>query len=117
VNWGRNTGSGSQAGWPDLAEIRRSRKISLSEIGTLTNIREVYLTAVERGDLEQLPGGVYTTSYIRQYARIIDYPEQDLLALFRDRTAPSAEPGGRLNDTSPMSLPLRFFRRLVDLVS
>ena len=41
------------------------------------------LEAIERGDSRELPGGIYTTSYLRQYARAIDYDKSALLAFFR----------------------------------
>ena len=95
----RDNKSGSWVHWPDLAELRRSRKISLDQIATLTKIKTDYLTAIERGDFEKLPGGVYTTSYIRQYARLIDYPERDLLARFSSTMATSCSDGGDREDT------------------
>ena len=78
-------------GWPPLAEIRCSRKVSLEQIAACTRIRLHHLIAIEQGDFEKLPGGIYTTSYIRQYARLIDFPEQELLARFSPATAPSSE--------------------------
>ena len=106
------------AGWPDLAELRRSRKISVNDIAALTKIPVGYLTAIEKGEFEKLPGGLYTTSYIRQYARAIDYPEQDLLELWRAKVAASSEPQcGPQGDTPRQSSPLRFFRKLIGLVS
>jgi hypothetical protein len=80
---------GSWAVWPDLAEFRRSRKLTLQQIAARTNIGADYLTAIEQGDLDKLPGGLYATSFIRQYARMIDYPEQDLLAVFHASLAAS----------------------------
>ena len=95
----RDNKSGSWVHWPDLAELRRSRKISLDQIATVTKIKTDYLTAIERGDFEKLPGGVYTTSYIRQYAQLIDYPERDLLSRFSSRMATSCSNGGGCEDT------------------
>jgi cytoskeletal protein RodZ len=53
---------------PDLAGIRATRGHSLDEIARATNITMRYLQAIESGELEKLPGGIYTKSYIRQYA-------------------------------------------------
>ena len=109
---------GSWAGWPDLAEFRRSRKISVDQIVAQTNIRADYLTAIERGDFDKLPGGVYTTSYIRQYARIIDYPEQDLLAVFNAGLASPTPARIECRDKlSPESPRPRFVRWLSSIVS
>jgi cytoskeletal protein RodZ len=110
--------TGSWPGWPDLAEFRRSRKISVDEIAALTNIGADYLTAIERGDFDKLPGGVYTTSFIRQYARIIDYPEQDLLAVFHAGLAtPTPARIECQDELSPGSSRPRIFRWLSSIVS
>ena len=85
----RDNKSGSWIDWPDLTELRRSRKISIDQVAAFTKIKADYLTAIEQGDFEKLPGGVYTISYIRQYARLIDFPEQDLLLRFNSITATS----------------------------
>jgi cytoskeletal protein RodZ len=66
---------------PDLAAIRNHRGISLREIAGTTKIRVYYLEAIEKGKFEKLPGGVYTKSYIRQYARMIDYDENEILRI------------------------------------
>jgi cytoskeletal protein RodZ len=64
---------------PDLAGVRKRRGISLQDIARTTRIGVSYLQAIEDGRIEKLPGEVYTKSYIRQYARAIDYDEHDLL--------------------------------------
>jgi cytoskeletal protein RodZ len=67
---------------PDLAAIRRAKGISLREISEATKIGTRYLEAIEASQFDKLPGGVFSTSYIRQYARAIDYDEWDLLASY-----------------------------------
>lgn len=66
-----------------LATVRRNRGITLEEISKATKIGVRSLAAIEAGDFRVLPGGIYATSYIRQYARAIDYPEDDILELYR----------------------------------
>lgn len=65
---------------PDLATARESRGLTLAQIAETTKIRTYYLDAIEQGRLDRLPGGVYTTSYIKQYARAIECDERELLA-------------------------------------
>lgn len=65
-----------------LATIRRNRGISLEQIAESTKISVRSLDAIERGDFRKLPGGIYATSYLRQYAQAIDYDEADLLAAY-----------------------------------
>ena len=65
-----------------LKSIRRNRGITLEEISAATKISVRSLEAIESGDFCKLPGGIYNTSYIRQYARAIDYDESVLLAFY-----------------------------------
>jgi cytoskeletal protein RodZ len=65
-----------------LATIRRNRGVSLEQIAASTKIGVRTLDAIERGDFRKLPGGIYNTSYIRQYARAIDYDESILLDFY-----------------------------------
>ena len=78
-----------------LAEIRRNRGISLQQIAELTKIGVRSLEAIEKGDFRRLPGGIYNTSYIRQYARAIDYDESVLLAFYHQQT-------GGVQDVAPV---------------
>src|ERR1035437_4135904 len=66
-----------------LATVRRNRGISLQQISDSTKIGVRLLEAIERGEFRKLPGGIYTTSYIRQYAKAIDYDESAILAAYR----------------------------------
>ena len=66
-----------------LATIRRNRGISLEQIAEATKINIRSLKAIEGGDFTKLPGGIYSTSYIRQYAKAIDFDEAELLAFYR----------------------------------
>ena len=72
----------SRSSGPDLSSIRRSRGVSLQDIAARTKIGVFYLQAIESGKLGQLPGGIYTRSYVRQYAKAIDYDEDELLRQF-----------------------------------
>jgi hypothetical protein len=94
-----------------LATIRRNRGISLAQIAESTKISLRSLEAIERGEFSKLPGGIYNTSYIRQYARAIDYDESAILSYYHQATrtvANSAEkvprrgfPGGYHPLSSP----------------
>ena len=67
----------------DLPALREHKGISLREIADTTKISMRFLLAIESGDFAQLPGGIYNTSYIRQYARHIGFEESELLAYYR----------------------------------
>jgi cytoskeletal protein RodZ len=86
-----------------LTTIRRNRGISLEQIAESTKISVRCLDAIERGDFRKLPGGIYNTSYIRQYARAIDYDESILLAFYHRQmnTAQPAKPEERQRPMGP----------------
>jgi len=62
--------------------LQRQRKlagVSLEDIAAKTKISLRFLKAIEAAEYEQLPGGIFTTSYLRQYAKAIGYDEATLL--------------------------------------
>lgn len=73
-----------------LPKIRRNRGISLEQIAQSTKISVRCLEAIEQGDFGKLPGGIYNTSYIKQYARAIDYDESALLAIYQKAVSAAA---------------------------
>lgn len=75
-----------------LATIRRNRGISLEQIAESTKINIRSLRAIEGGDFKKLPGGIYNTSYIRQYAKAIDFDEVELLTFYRVQTGAAGGP-------------------------
>jgi cytoskeletal protein RodZ len=68
-----------------LASIRRNRGLTLEQISQNTKISVRALQAIEEGEFKKLPGGIYNTSYIRQYARAIEFDESELLAYYQSR--------------------------------
>ncbi len=78
-----------------LSTIRRNRGISLAQIAASTKIGVYSLEAIERGEFHKLPGGIYSTSYIRQYARAIDYDEGAILAVYHEKMGSAGAAGLR----------------------
>ena len=74
-----------------LSTIRRNRGISLEQIAESTKISIRSLEAIEHGEFGKLPGGIYNTSYIKQYARAIDYDESALLAAYQSEVSRAAD--------------------------
>ena len=79
---------------PDILGLRTwrlSKGIALSSISQSTKLSIRLLEAIECGDFRKLPGGIYNTNYIRQYARAIDFDESELLNFYhRQAQAPVA---------------------------
>lgn len=55
---------------------------TLEQIAEATKIAPRYLKAIESGRLEELPGGIYARSYIRQYADAIGGDADTLLSRY-----------------------------------
>jgi cytoskeletal protein RodZ len=91
---------------PNLAAIRERRGISLKEIEQETKISCRFLRAIEAGNFDELPGGIFNVSYIRQYARKIDFNEEELLAKYRQAIGgpdPLIPSKGNDDDPKPQS--------------
>ena len=67
----------------DLQSHRIAQGVTLQQIARATMIGTRYLEAIERFAFHKLPGGVYTTSYLRQYARATGYDETALIDYYR----------------------------------
>jgi cytoskeletal protein RodZ len=68
---------------------RQQKGISLESIAESTKLSVRQLDAIELGDFKRLPGGIYNTNYIRQYARAIGFDEVNLLAYYNEVCNPS----------------------------
>jgi cytoskeletal protein RodZ len=63
-----------------LRREREMRGVSLEEISTATKISIRFLQAIENEELSKLPGGIFTRSFVRTYARYLGLDEERVLA-------------------------------------
>lgn len=61
---------------------RKEKGLSLEEIQKATKVRMKYLKALEEGDTDSLPPGVYARGIIRSYCQEIDIDSRPLLKLY-----------------------------------
>jgi cytoskeletal protein RodZ len=95
------------------AAFRRKSRISLDEVAEKTKLSVRILRAIEEGDFAKLPGGIYNTSYLRQYARAIRFDEDELLASYRSATGGTPDGPSASSPTHPPRKPLtRLFEAL-----
>ena len=71
----------------NLEQIRRRSGVSLNQIAESTKISTFFLQAIETEQFGKLPGGVFTRSYIRQYAAAIGISAKDLLDSYAEYEA------------------------------
>jgi cytoskeletal protein RodZ len=91
-----------EKGMLNMASIRKNRGITLDQICEATKISKRSLEAIESGEFKKLPGGIYNTNYIRQYARAIDFDESELLSFYYSKTG--ITPGTPLASELPQDL-------------
>jgi cytoskeletal protein RodZ len=73
----------------NLPGFRKRAGVSLDQIAQSTKIGSRFLEAIESEQFEQLPGGIFSTSYLRQYAEAIGYDEDALVAFYNQKMTPS----------------------------
>ena len=84
--------------------------MSLEQIAQSTKIGSRFLRAIEDEQFEQLPGGIFSTSYLRQYAEAIGYDEDALVAYYNQKMNPSEPiPKGPQTETGSRGLLYRWF--------
>lgn len=66
----------------NLQKSRVDQGLSLEKIADSTKISLRFLRAIEDEEFEKLPGGIFNTSYLRQYATAISYDADKLLAFY-----------------------------------
>lgn len=69
-----------------LREHRVRAGVELDAIVESTKLSRRFLTAIEEGRYQELPGGVFTISYIRQYAEATGYDADLILEHYRQTT-------------------------------
>jgi cytoskeletal protein RodZ len=74
-----------------LRRKREQRGIELTQIAEITRIGVRFLRAIEDNDFKILPGGVYTRSFIRTYARQVGLDEETAIALYAQQTGDAQE--------------------------
>jgi cytoskeletal protein RodZ len=52
-----------------------------------------FLEAIESEEFEKLPGGIFTVSYLKQYALAIGLPEEEILEHYRRTLDPPPTTG------------------------
>ena len=68
----------------ELAQARQRAALSLQDLSRRTKISVPILEALERNDIKNLPGGLYTRGLLRAYAREVGCDPEDVVRRFRE---------------------------------
>lgn len=76
----------------ELRHKREQQGVTLAEIAEATRIGTRFLKAIETNNFSILPGGIFTRSFIRAYAKHVRMNEDEAIALYLQQIAePSVE--------------------------
>lgn len=67
-----------------LAAARKEKKLKLDYIAKKLNINCKYLSALEKGDYQKLPKGVYGKNFLREYALFLGLDYNEISKIFDD---------------------------------
>ena len=85
-----------------MKRAREDKGISLRHIADVTKLSVRALEALERNDISQLPGGIFSRAFVRNYATEIGLdPEQtvrEFLARFPDDSLSAGSPHARYSE-------------------
>jgi cytoskeletal protein RodZ len=75
----------------NLRREREMRGVTLEEISASTKISVRFLKALEDEDLARVPGGIFTRSFVRAYAKYLGLDEDHVMAEYHLLVPPNSE--------------------------
>jgi cytoskeletal protein RodZ len=69
----------------ELREQRQRLSLALETIAEKTKIRRAYLQAIEEERFGDLPAAVFVRGFLREYARCLGLPGEDLTRMYMKR--------------------------------
>ena len=66
-----------------LQQTRLGKGLSLEDIAKGTKIKKEFLSYIENGEYQKLPSASYAHGFVRNYARFLGLPDEEILAIFR----------------------------------
>lgn len=71
-----------------LREAREARGLSREEVAAQLRLQLKHITALEEDDYDALPGQTFVTGYLRNYARLLELPEDSFVSPVVSHSAP-----------------------------
>ncbi|WP_391208763.1 helix-turn-helix domain-containing protein [Psychrobacillus sp. L4] len=66
-----------------LKEARKVKGYSIDDLQEITKIQKRYLTGIEEGNYETMPGSFYVRAFIKQYAEAVGLNGDELLEMYK----------------------------------
>src|ERR1035437_9008307 len=66
-----------------LQQTRAEKGLSLEDVAKGTRIKKEFLSYIENGEYQKLPSASYAHGFVRNYARFLGLPDEEILAIFR----------------------------------
>jgi len=66
-----------------LQQARLEKGFSLEDVAKATKIKTEFLVFIENGEYQKLPSPSYASGFVRNYARFLGLPDEEILAIFR----------------------------------
>ena len=85
--------------------MRREAGVTIEEIMDATKLSRRFVEAIDQGDFDQLPGGIFTVSYIRQYAETIGQDPDAVVAELRRMASPASGVAAVQHELDPQPPP------------
>jgi len=90
----------------ELRQRREQRGVTLAEISEATRIGTRFLKAIETDNFSILPGGIFTRSFIRAFAKHVGMNEEEAIGLYLQQVAgPTAEQQEEANEPPALQAP------------
>ncbi len=66
-----------------MQQARLEKGLGLDDVAKATKIKTEFLSYIEEGQYQKLPSPSYASGFVRNYARFLGLPDEEILALFR----------------------------------
>jgi cytoskeletal protein RodZ len=92
-----------------LRSEREKKGLSVKEIEIATSIRTLYITAIEEGNYNVIPGEVYVKGFIRNYSNYLGLDSQEIMDLYHNDQNHNTLPDENLSPVSkaPVDKPVK----------
>ena len=81
-----------------LKRLRNEKNISVAEMAAKMYLHTRVIEALEQDDHENLPGRLYVHGYLQLYAKILDVPADEILAMYKEDTSEPREPATKTRE-------------------